>query len=161
MIRRPPRSTRTDTLFPYTTLFRSGIALSEWHPAQFAQDIFAVTAGKACDENAAITLADRKTGRAIGMRGAQTHGGAAMPGTAESTYEIDEFLGWPSGCKRHGILLLTPPCPTPSFARPIACNVRAGSISRHPSPPRSGCCIAQADQARRSRRLLPLRSYSY
>src|SRR3546814_10151521 len=35
MIRRPPRSTRTDTLFPYTTLFRSngelmlGEALSE------------------------------------------------------------------------------------------------------------------------------------
>src|SRR3546814_2206039 len=26
MIRRPPRSTRTDTLFPYTTLFRSGPA---------------------------------------------------------------------------------------------------------------------------------------
>src|SRR3546814_8087527 len=29
MIRRPPRSTRTDTLFPYTTLFRSlGVANS-------------------------------------------------------------------------------------------------------------------------------------
>src|SRR3546814_14628349 len=27
MIRRPPRSTRTDTLFPYTTLFRSGLAI--------------------------------------------------------------------------------------------------------------------------------------
>src|SRR3546814_17823064 len=27
MIRRPPRSTRTDTLFPYTTLFRSGSRL--------------------------------------------------------------------------------------------------------------------------------------
>src|SRR3546814_2920071 len=27
MIRRPPRSTRTDTLFPYTTLFRSGNAM--------------------------------------------------------------------------------------------------------------------------------------
>src|SRR3546814_19122312 len=26
MIRRPPRSTRTDTLFPYTTLFRSNKA---------------------------------------------------------------------------------------------------------------------------------------
>src|SRR3546814_1992418 len=26
MIRRPPRSTRTDTLFPYTTLFRSELA---------------------------------------------------------------------------------------------------------------------------------------
>src|SRR3546814_3997413 len=25
MIRRPPRSTRTDTLFPYTTLFRSAV----------------------------------------------------------------------------------------------------------------------------------------
>src|SRR3546814_19966660 len=32
MLRRPPRSTRTDTLFPYTTLFRSNeiaIALDE------------------------------------------------------------------------------------------------------------------------------------
>src|SRR3546814_5746598 len=27
MIRRPPRSTRTDTLFPYTTLFRSDFVL--------------------------------------------------------------------------------------------------------------------------------------
>src|SRR3546814_1549214 len=27
MIRRPPRSTRTDTLFPYTTLFRSVFCL--------------------------------------------------------------------------------------------------------------------------------------
>src|SRR3546814_5747050 len=26
MIRRPPRSTRTDTLFPYTTLFRSHVS---------------------------------------------------------------------------------------------------------------------------------------
>src|SRR3546814_4041081 len=31
MIRRPPRSTRTDTLFPYTTLFRSG---PHAHPAR-------------------------------------------------------------------------------------------------------------------------------
>src|SRR3546814_15118871 len=29
MIRRPPRSTRTDTLFPYTTLFRSIVVLAE------------------------------------------------------------------------------------------------------------------------------------
>src|SRR3546814_16476860 len=27
MIRRPPRSTRTDTLCPYTTLFRSGLSI--------------------------------------------------------------------------------------------------------------------------------------
>src|SRR3546814_2259266 len=34
MIRRPPRSTRTDTLFPYTTLFRSpaGAETAQHHP---------------------------------------------------------------------------------------------------------------------------------
>src|SRR3546814_4985216 len=30
MIRRPPRSTRTDTLFPYTTLFRSPARSRLW-----------------------------------------------------------------------------------------------------------------------------------
>src|SRR3546814_9843794 len=33
MIRRPPRSTRTDTLFPYTTLFRSRLRRSAWNDA--------------------------------------------------------------------------------------------------------------------------------
>src|SRR3546814_18141154 len=32
MIRRPPRSTRTDTLFPYTTLFRSSGLLTCHRP---------------------------------------------------------------------------------------------------------------------------------
>src|SRR3546814_3241479 len=31
MIRRPPRSTRTDTLFPYTTLFRSIGDVDQFH----------------------------------------------------------------------------------------------------------------------------------
>src|SRR3546814_2608824 len=35
MIRRPPRSTRTDTLFPYTTLFRSCSAICTF-PARMA-----------------------------------------------------------------------------------------------------------------------------
>src|SRR3546814_12220062 len=30
MSRRPPRSTRTDTLFPYTTLFRSRVVAAGW-----------------------------------------------------------------------------------------------------------------------------------
>src|SRR3546814_9162465 len=34
MIRRPPRSTRTDTLFPYTTLFRSRAVASIAHGLQ-------------------------------------------------------------------------------------------------------------------------------
>src|SRR3546814_5277172 len=33
MIRRPPRSTRTDTLFPYTTLFRSRVPADRTHVA--------------------------------------------------------------------------------------------------------------------------------
>src|SRR3546814_17280131 len=33
MMRRPPRSTRTDTLFPYTTLFRSVQAVGTAQPA--------------------------------------------------------------------------------------------------------------------------------
>src|SRR3546814_14781120 len=37
MIRRPPRSTRTDTLFPYTTLFRSCL----FTPNEVAKDLVA------------------------------------------------------------------------------------------------------------------------
>src|SRR3546814_6407508 len=36
MIRRPPRSTRIDTLFPYTTLFRSRIAAVAGNPPGLA-----------------------------------------------------------------------------------------------------------------------------
>src|SRR3546814_11195883 len=38
MIRRPPRSTRTDTLFPYTTLFRSVALEQRWMPEQVRHD---------------------------------------------------------------------------------------------------------------------------
>src|SRR3546814_18098255 len=43
MIRRPPRSTRTDTLFPYTTLFRSGKGASFRHPDAYKRDPAAIT----------------------------------------------------------------------------------------------------------------------
>src|SRR3546814_4261486 len=36
MVRRPPRSTRTDTLFPYTTLFRISFGRSSRKPALWA-----------------------------------------------------------------------------------------------------------------------------
>src|SRR3546814_6969740 len=39
MIRRPPRSTRTDTLFPYTTLFRS---LSSWTAGTMSEPLDAL-----------------------------------------------------------------------------------------------------------------------
>src|SRR3546814_19729002 len=37
MIRRPPRTTRTDTLFPYTTLFRSPALCGENHRKKRSQ----------------------------------------------------------------------------------------------------------------------------
>src|SRR3546814_14541037 len=40
MIRRPPRSTRTDTLFPYTTLFRS--MLAQWQQVDRAQRVVSI-----------------------------------------------------------------------------------------------------------------------
>src|SRR3546814_867338 len=43
MIRRPPRSTRTDTLFPYTTLFRSGQTLDDAITARLMDALTLVT----------------------------------------------------------------------------------------------------------------------
>src|SRR3546814_6259310 len=43
MIRLPPRSTRTDTLFPYTTLFRSGVVL-QWNE-QSSQKLYTMIYG--------------------------------------------------------------------------------------------------------------------
>src|SRR3546814_3265464 len=40
MIRRPPRSTRTDTLFPYTTLFRSVLDATHPFAARITQNAF-------------------------------------------------------------------------------------------------------------------------
>src|SRR3546814_20505501 len=41
MIRRPPRSTRTDTLLPYTTLFRSDpVSCSNVHPGEVLLEEF-------------------------------------------------------------------------------------------------------------------------
>src|SRR3546814_9548823 len=59
MIRRPPRSTRTDTLFPYTTLFRSALP-----------DLFGLV-HRACiwrAGNASIGSRGRSAGQAAGRR---------------------------------------------------------------------------------------------
>src|SRR3546814_15349921 len=74
MIRRPPRSTRTDTLFPYTTLFRSvdpesiqavaAVAAQEANPtddlhagADYRKALFGTLVARALEE------ADRKSTR--------------------------------------------------------------------------------------------------
>src|SRR3546814_3765943 len=64
MIRRPPRSTRTDTLFPYTTLFRSLID----HP-DFNGERLAKVRSWGCGGAAlSLPVAQRYAGHGILMR---------------------------------------------------------------------------------------------
>src|SRR3546814_14727672 len=74
MIRRPPRSTRTDTLFPYTTLFRSPVmrALTGDELSGFAEitdDMLVlgdmVDLPPPGDEQAAIAFVTAMTARAV------------------------------------------------------------------------------------------------
>src|SRR3546814_4566648 len=57
MIRRPPRSTRTDTRFPYTTLFRSRGRADVAVLAEDGQDLLRVDA-HGLDEGRGVDLAD-------------------------------------------------------------------------------------------------------
>src|SRR3546814_16692805 len=56
MIRRPPRSTRTDTLFPYTTLFRSTVSKTDARQAQDTEqrteEIYSEPKGSSCGVSA-------------------------------------------------------------------------------------------------------------
>src|SRR3546814_8286762 len=69
MNRRPPRSTRTDTLFPYTTLFRSirGIAACGMTRTQ----VFVGTDGEAV--RPAIGFGDTRAGAVLEAAGAPDH----------------------------------------------------------------------------------------
>src|SRR3546814_7457616 len=59
MIRRPPRSTRTDTLFPYTTLFRSAsYAAGVITPSTSTTDSFSTTSPTAQQPQSAPTVFD-------------------------------------------------------------------------------------------------------
>src|SRR3546814_9007375 len=61
MIRRPPRSTRTDTLFPYTTLFRS-VAYAKKNPTAVS---FA-SGGKGTSNQLSTELLKAVTGAPMG-----------------------------------------------------------------------------------------------
>src|SRR3546814_20651984 len=85
MIRRPPRSTRTDTLFPYTTLFRSPVV----HPFGSLAVLQPADDGTAVDSHATGDLrlpADGGSEQGDGSGGevAEVHSvGLAPAGTAE------------------------------------------------------------------------------
>src|SRR3546814_13356401 len=50
MIRRPPRSTRTDTLLPYTTLFRSVIGIPDEKWGETVKAVVVAKPGATADE---------------------------------------------------------------------------------------------------------------
>src|SRR3546814_20413027 len=72
MRRRPPRSTRTDTLFPYTTLFRSD------RPAMVAR-----SRAVAAQLNKGVTDLLKKNGVKVFTGHARLHGGGAVAVTGE------------------------------------------------------------------------------
>src|SRR3546814_16609264 len=70
MIRRPPRSTRTDTLFPYTTLFRSDFGLFDAQPADHADRTAPKIEGAVIihTENAGVISRFERPVRRVGRR---------------------------------------------------------------------------------------------
>src|SRR3546814_7228466 len=73
MIRRPPRSTRTDTLFPYTTLFRYTISIPLQGKSSIADDRV-IASGRSTRQVASMAqkLAERikqQTGRIARIEG--------------------------------------------------------------------------------------------
>src|SRR3546814_8920067 len=89
MIRRPPRSTRTDTLFPYTTLFRSG----RWRGTGEGKD------RRAAGEEGGCLGQSRRSGR-----DAHSQGGRNRPS--------------PRGASGHGAHLVAGGAPRGAGARP-------------------------------------------
>src|SRR3546814_4113732 len=71
IIRRPPRSTRTDTLFPYTTLFRSALRHQPHQatgPAHSQSDRAAADGGTGLDRQAAAPAVDARRVSGFGQR---------------------------------------------------------------------------------------------
>src|SRR3546814_10645171 len=71
MIRRPPRSTRTDTLFPYTTLFRSDkdrLRVQSDRPASWVLPATTAAATGACHSDIPTELRHRSEEHTSGLQ---------------------------------------------------------------------------------------------
>src|SRR3546814_7880681 len=93
MIRRPPRSTRTDTLFPCTTLFRSALASQVRASALLAGVRVLITAGP--------TFEDIDPVRFIGNRSSGKMGFAVAAAAAAMGAEVTLIAG-PAGIRLAG-----------------------------------------------------------
>src|SRR3546814_11535888 len=112
MVRRPPRSTRTDTLFPYTTLFRSGrrgraggggaVADQPAVRTRSRRAIAAALAGGARAPRVAGRLGDARARRARPKRGGAWRAAAAAavrePRHAARPRENGKAWGGGNGC---------------------------------------------------------------
>src|SRR3546814_8800852 len=86
MIRRPPRSTRTDTLFPYTTLFRSCAA----RMARQEKGDGGALALHRIDRQLAARLADEAVDLAQAKAGSLAH---VLGGEERLQHAVDHMLG--------------------------------------------------------------------
>src|SRR3546814_13651145 len=114
MIRRPPRSNRTDTLFPYTTLFRSVV-----EQPVIAHPILDSEAGEPAKEEHHAALGKRRGGRKIFLA-------ALLPHLGKDGGEVRPCLDFLAilvlrrreALERHAPVHITRPHPTPpAFAK--------------------------------------------
>src|SRR3546814_20402660 len=126
MIRRPPRSTRTDTLFPYTTLFRSVAVVVEIEPLppldgelqtllfRIAQEGLNNVARHAAAGSVLLRLVDRgrivqlqviDDGRGLEVERSTGAGGSGRGGMGELLLRSDlESVGWGQRVSQSGEL---------------------------------------------------------
>src|SRR3546814_16973734 len=116
MRRRPPRSKRTDTLFPYTTLFRSQSTLEKAREAGFIRIGFANEApygfatpdGKLTGEAPEVAKAVLKKMGINEVDGVLTEFGSLIPGLKTGSFTIIS----------HGMFITTAPRNDGAFSGP-------------------------------------------
>src|SRR3546814_19669294 len=94
MIRRPPRSTRTDTLFPYTTLFRSKISGVASQLQHWAWDD---SLDRIADRLRTILRAARSRGTFVNLDMEEYHDLQLTMAAFRRVLDEDEFLGTEAG----------------------------------------------------------------
>src|SRR3546814_16614949 len=122
MIRRPPRSTRTDTLFPYTTLFRSSPLPERFSRATITACAPDFTRSARSASLYRCTIRDRSR---AAFRTALSGGSSAMPAsrTASSPPPFASVHRCP------------PPTLPPARARPRTSPPWSRQHRPHPAPP--------------------------